>query len=134
MIKVHGGYQPGGALKKLTLGLGFFASSGTPITAFVWNPGANANNFVGAPGRGGYGRTIGSRASTSTPTIRIPLGRESTRQLQLIVDVFNLANSQGVSRVWQGRDLSATTRDPNFLKPYAYQAPRDVRFGVRVEF
>jgi outer membrane receptor protein involved in Fe transport len=52
----------------------------------------------------------------------------------LSVDVANVFNKQAVTAYDQNTQQSFGTPDPDFGKRTAYQDPRLVRFGVRVEF
>ena len=66
-----------------------------------------------------------------------------TRKLTFLADVFNLFNEQRVMNYDQDTELSAGTANPDFGKPVnsllsgnppQFQAPRNMRVGVRFEF
>jgi hypothetical protein len=140
----------------LSAGLNAYVASGTPVTrdaAFVAGHGYTVQYL----GRGSDGRTPTLSSLDLNLTQDIKLGGD--RRLQLMANVLNLLDSQTATsrfpsetsiaaattvniteeqffRGFDGQALvaAAGARDPRFLQDSQWQAPREIRLGVRFIF
>ena len=55
-------------------------------------------------------------------------------KMTLMLDVFNLFQSQEATAFEDTVELTAGVTDPDFLKPIQYQAPRQWRLAARWDF
>ena len=55
-------------------------------------------------------------------------------KLSVMLDVFNIFQSQEATLYDDNVELTAGVTDPDFLKPVQYQAPRQWRLAARWEF
>jgi len=132
----------------LNLGGGVFFTSGRPLTALAANPSyTNAGEIPETPRGEGFLTADGFR--TRAPFLYdtslhadygIKLGADR-RRVVLIADVFNLFNTQRITDYNNFTELSFGVPNPDFGQPYsavlgipAYQTPRQVRLGARIEF
>ena len=116
----------------------------TPLAA---NPSyASAGEIPEAPRGAGFETVDGFR--TRSPfqydtSLRADYGLRlgGERRIVLIADVFNLFNTQRVTDYNSYTETSFGSLNPDFGQPYsavlglpAFQAPRQVRLGARIEF
>ena len=106
-------------------------ATSSPITPFFWNPAYSRADFPAEP-RGSLGRTNWVTHVDLHVDYAAKIG--GARRLRLIADMFNVANQQDALNVEQRRLVAEDVANPNFLKPFAYQSPRRVRLGLRLEF
>jgi hypothetical protein len=133
-FKVYGNYLLD---MGLNLGLGFQARSGTPLTAFAANPVYESDGEIPETPRGaGFETVDGFRDRTPWVSevalhadYRFPLG--GNRDIRLVVDVFNLFDSQQVLDYDNYTESQFLVPNPDFGRVIAYQTPREVRLGLR---
>ena len=63
-----------------------------------------------------------------------PIPRRPNLKAVVIVDVLNVLNNQEVFAVSQSSDFDPGVPNPDFLKAVAYNRPRVVRFGLKLQF
>src|SRR5262245_3502637 len=147
-VKIFGNYAfPMG----LSLGIGYTGTVGKPLTALAANPNYSNGGEIPETARGVGIQTIDG-FKDRTPFLHevnaqaayvIRVGGRN--ELTLLADVFNLFDTQTVVdyNTWTefagGADFG--TPDPDFGKPIShnvggpqFQAPRQIRFGVRFAF
>jgi len=132
----------------LNVGAGINLSSGRPLTALAANPSyTNAGEIPETPRGDGFETSDGFR--TRAPFLydtsvhadySFRLG-SGNRRVAAILDVFNLFNTQRVTDFNNYTETSFGATNPDFGQPYsavlgvpAFQLPRQVRLGLRVEF
>jgi hypothetical protein len=122
------------AVKGLTLGTGIRVQGGTPISELAAHPVYGNGGEVPIGGRGKLGRTPVSGAADIHADYVWKLTERS--HLKAGVDLFNVANSEPITRVDQFRDLNfqGTNSNPDFQTPLAFQNPFASRFSLRWEF
>jgi outer membrane receptor protein involved in Fe transport len=118
-------------------------ASGSLATQLNTIPGADRNVYLSAPYGRGKNRLDMQHQVDLNLTFDI-LNEDSGRgRLQAVVDVFNLFDSDTVTRVVEQGEVrtSATSlggvkgvRAPYYGRARNYQAPRTVRFGLRYNF
>ena len=135
--------------KDLNVGIGFFASSGQPLTALAAMPGyENGGEIPEGPRGSGILTTDGFK--TRTPwewTMDLhadyPLKLNQGRQrVVLIADVFNVTNRQEPTNYDNWTEITFGAVNPNYGQPTngggvlstGYQAPRRFRLGARFEW
>jgi len=145
-----------GGRTNLTLGMAYLGRSGSPLnylgSHYLYGPGEAFILPRGAAGRLPWIHSIDARVGLG---YRMAGGYV----LSLGADVFNLFNFQAVTAEDQnytfatvkpiengsaadlanltdpaGNPIPASAKNPNFLRPTAYQPPRSVRFSARVSF
>jgi hypothetical protein len=143
-VKLFGNYTFAAGVN---VGAGVVLSSGRPLTPLAANPSyASAGEIPEAPRGAGFETVDGFR--TRSPfqydtslhaDYGLRLGGE--RRIVLIADVFNLFNTQRVTDYNSYTETSFGSLNPDFGQPYsavlglpAFQAPRQVRLGARIEF
>ena len=134
-LKLYGAYTFGSGT---TLGAGFSAVSGRPLTPFATDPVLDRQGFIPEAPRGsGIQTEDGFRRRTPAEVnldlhvdhvFRLPAGR-----LVVIADVFNVLDRQVPVMYDQNTQLNFGTDNPDYGKAIAYQAPRQVRLGLRFE-
>jgi hypothetical protein len=145
-IKIFGNYLfPFG----LGLGAGIDMSSGAPLTPFAAHPNyTNGGEIPEAPRGSGIATVDGFR--TRTPfynTINVQgsyvFNFSPSRSLTLVADVFNLFDTKTVLAYDQWTQLTGPAPNPDFGAPVTqvldgappqFQAPRQIRLGVRFGF
>jgi len=136
-VKIYGNYAFD---MGLNVGLGFNASSGTPLTALAANPlYQNAGEIPTGPRGSGFETVDGFKTRTPVLTTldahvdyALPLG--GNRRLVVLGDVFNLFNEQTVTAYDNYVESQFRVDNPDFGKVIAYQTPIQVRLGARFEF
>jgi hypothetical protein len=129
IIRLFGSY----ALKYgMNIGLGLNAQSGIPISmlGYVYDYGANERLLEprGSQGRTKWVVTVDAHADY---TFKITEGQ----QITAIFDIFNIPNLQTATNLdmaYESADVGIP--NPAFKSPTAFQAPRQVRFGLRYTF
>jgi outer membrane receptor protein involved in Fe transport len=131
----------------LNLGGGVTATSGRPLTALAANPSyASAGEIPETPRGQGFLTADGFRT-------RAPFQYDTNlhadysfrvggnRRIVLLADVFNLLNTQRIYDYNNWTESSFGASNPDFGQPYsavlglpAYQTPRQLRIGARVDF
>ncbi len=143
-----------------SIGLSYRGNSGTPISYIGGHPlyGPSEAFIIQ---RGSGGRTPWVNNIDSNVGVNYRMGK--TNVVSLTVDVFNIFNFQGVTSVDQnytfssvlpveggvkagdltpgmvdnidtGEKLTEEELNPNFKKPTQYQAPRQIRLGLKYTF
>ena len=135
-LKLYGSY-----LFDFGLGLGasVYAGSGRPLTPMAANPVYDrAGEIPEAPRASGIVTEDGFAARTPSEwtfdlhaDYPIPAGRG---RLIVLLDIFNVANHQGVLTYDQNTEVAFGVANPDFGRRTAYQPPRRVRLAVRYEF
>jgi hypothetical protein len=133
-FKVYGNYLfPLG----LNLGLGFHTRSGNPLTALAANPVyESAGEIPETPRGAGFDTVDGFRTRTPWET-RFDLHADyafplfGNRDLRLILDVFNLFDTQEAMDYDNYTEVQFLVPNPDFGRIIAYQPPREVRVGAR---
>jgi hypothetical protein len=137
----------------LNVGLGLNLSSGKPLTGLAANPQLNYQNGGEIPtGPRGSGIQTVDGFKTRTPFLSdlsahvdYALRFNSRRRVVLLMDVFNLLNTQTVLDYDTYVETTFGAANPNFGLPVSsslalpgnppqYQTPRQFRFGARFEF
>jgi outer membrane receptor for ferrienterochelin and colicin len=137
------------SFKDLNLGLGFFASSGQPLTALAAMPGYENGGEIPEGPRGSGIETVDG-FKTRTPwewtvdlhadyAIKVNKNRQ---RLVLIADVFNVTNRQEPTNYDNFTETTFGAINPNFGEPTngggvlstSYQTPRRIRLGARFEW
>lgn len=129
VIKVAGSYlTPIG----LNVGANMQWFSGTPITRLNSHPVYENQGEIPVGKRGDAGRT----PSNYTLDMHVDYGLPIRQGLDLraSVDVFNILDNQETSRVNEFNELAPGDPDPDFGRPIQYQAPRQIRLGLRLAF
>ena len=151
-FKLRGGYILPLGKNSFNFGAGVTVVSGTPISVLGVDPQSSGSIFVLPRGAGGRLPPIASI------DLHLAYGRDLPHKAraELTFDVFNLANFQAVTSVnqtWTSdnvgpiaggtvadlRNLRSTsgapvTLNPNYGQATGYQAPLNMRVGVRVVF
>jgi outer membrane receptor protein involved in Fe transport len=133
----------------LNLGVNVALSSGKPLTPMRANPNYDSPGEIPDAPRGSGIQTIDG-FMTRTPfesqldlQASYSVKMSTTRKVTFLADVFNLFNQRRVTNYDQDLELSASTPNPDFGKPInsllsgnpaQFQAPRNLRVGVRFEF
>jgi hypothetical protein len=135
-LKLWGSYN---VTDSLNLGAGFWASSGRPLTPFAADPVlGRAGDIPEAPRGAGIETEDGFK--TRTPAnwsfdIHADYGFAlGGGRLVLVVDIFNLFNSQEAIDYDQNTELRPMVDNPDFGARILYQNPRSVRLGIRFDF
>ena len=125
------GFGPSG-LHGLTLGANLHGESGIPISQYLAHPVYLNAGEIPLGGRGKLGRT--------SPFYRLdlhldyPWAISETSRLSFIADFFNVTNTRTIRRVQEFQETTAGQFNPDFLAPRNFQAPFNLRLGVRFEF
>jgi hypothetical protein len=133
----------------LNVGVNVALSSGKPLTPMAANPNYDSAGEIPEAPRGSGIQTIDG-FMTRTPfeshmdlQASYSVKMTGTRRLTFLAEVFNLFNQQRVTNYDQDTELSASTENPDFGKPVntllsgnpaQFQAPRNMRLGIRFEF
>jgi outer membrane receptor protein involved in Fe transport len=140
---------------RLILGLSAFYQTGLPLTTRGYYD--NYSNYELYLTR--RGQAIGEDRTPSTYEASLHVGypvQIGPVEVNLLVDVFNLLNQQKATRIDQrwgfnqddnynlvdastglilpGSHSASDAPNPDYLKATAWQAPREVRFGLKVSF
>ncbi len=135
-VKIYGNYTFD---MGLNLGLGMFVSSGQPLTALAANPDYTSPGEIPEGPRGsGIQTTDGFKERTpieSSVDFHADYSiRFGGQRVQLIADVFNLFNRQGVVNYDNWTEASFPVDNPDYGRPWRYQTPRQIRLGLRFAF
>ena len=144
-IKLFGNRMFGG----LNIGANVTLNSGKPLTPMAANPVYDTPGEIPVAPRGSGIQTIDGMM-TRTPfesqldlQASYSLSLSGMRKMTFLADVFNLFNEQRTIGYDQDTQLNASTVNPDFGKPIAtilggnppqFQAPRNIRVGIRFEF
>jgi hypothetical protein len=135
-FKLLGSYN---VTRSLNLGAGFWASSGRPLTPFAADPVlGRAGDIPESPRGAGIETEDGFK--TRTPTswsfdIHADYGFAlGPGRLVLVVDIFNIFDSQDPIDYDQNTELRPQIDNPDFGRRTLYQNPRSARLGVRFDF
>jgi len=124
----------------VNLGVGLNLSSGRPLTALAANPVYDTPGEIPETPRGAGMQTEQGFKKRTPMESQIDLHADynwrlfGARHVTLLADVFNLAGRQGVLDYDDFTETSFGAENPDFGRILAYQNPRTVRFGVRVQF
>jgi len=135
--KIYGNYLFGFGVN---LGVGLNLSSGRPLTALAANPVYDSPGEIPETPRGaGFQTEQGFKTRTplqSDVDVHADYNWRlfGARRVTLLADVFNLTGRQGVLDYDDFTETSFAAPNPDFGRILAYQNPRTVRFGVRVQF
>ena len=121
----------------LNLGMGWFVSSGAPLTAFAANPAYDSPGEIPEGVRGsGITTADGFRKRTeieSSFSFHADYGFDmGGSKLTILADIFNLFDQQSIVNYDYYTESSFTAANPDFGLPFEYQIPRRVRLGVRL--
>jgi hypothetical protein len=132
IFKVFGNYQFSNGLNT---GMGFNVTSGIPITMLGSVPVYGEQERVLEP-RGAHGRTDTIWTLDLHADYGFTLG--GSNKITVGGDVFNLFNKTTVTEVWNSSQFDNLTLNPDpdsdFLKPFTFQDPIQVRVFVRYSF
>jgi hypothetical protein len=135
--KVYGNYLFGFGVN---VGIGLNLSSGRPLTALAANPVYDTPGEIPETPRGqGFQTEQGFKKRTPVES-EFDLHADynwrlfGARGVTLLADVFNLTGRQGVRDYDDFTESTFGAENPDFGRILAYQTPRTVRFGVRVQF
>jgi hypothetical protein len=141
-FKVFGNRAIGG----LNLGVGFFASSGRPLTPMAANPNYDSDGEIPEAPRGSGIETVdGFRERTPwevTFDVHADYAiRFGERRVVVLADVFNLFNREEPIDYDQNTEIGFQVANPDFGSAKApggflsqFQTPRQVRVGLRFEW
>ncbi|MFN8012213.1 MAG: TonB-dependent receptor [Holophagaceae bacterium] len=116
----------------LSLGASLQVQTGTPISRLGYHNGYGRYELFLTP-RGTEGRT----PTTSRLDINLAYSWKlaNRHQVRFNLDVTNLLNSQTATVIDQRYDsVEGGPKLDTYRQPFAYQAPRTVRFGIRYSF
>jgi hypothetical protein len=145
-VKLYGNYSwPMG----LNLGGGVNLSSGKPFTPMAANPNYGSQGEITAAPRGSGIQTIDGFMKRSPFESQVDLQASyavrmnGERRVTFLADVFNVFNQRRVTSYDQNTQLANSVTNPDFGKPVStifggnpaqFQAPLNMRVGVRFEF
>ncbi len=135
-IKLFGNYTFNNGLN---IGLGIVSSSGGPLTTMAANPAYdNAGEIPEGP-RGSGVQTADGFKTRSPFSTDMNMHADYVfdmggNRFELIADVFNLFDTQTVLDYDYYSDVNFSVDNPDFGNRIQYQAPRQVRLGLRFRF
>ncbi len=135
-LKLWGSYT---VTEALSVGAGVWATSGRPLTPFAADPVlARPGDIPEAPRGSGIETEDGFMKRTPSywsfdvhADYQFPVGRG---RLVLVIDVFNLLDSQDAIDYDQNTEIAPQVDNPDFGRRIQYQNPRAVRLGMRFDF
>jgi hypothetical protein len=135
-LKLWGSYR---VTDSLSLGAGFWASSGRPLTPFAADPVlGRAGDIPEGPRGTGIETEDGFKKRTPTDwslDIHADYGFAlGAGRLVLVIDIFNIFNSTDPIDYDQNTQLRPMVDNPDFGRRILYQNPRSVRLGARFDF
>jgi hypothetical protein len=145
-VKLYGNYMFGTGLN---LGVGLNLSDGKPLTRMAANPNYDSPGEIPEGPRGSGIQTIDGFKTRTPFESQVDLQASwgvnfgGRRRLTFLADAFNLFNQRRVTNYDQNTQLQAGTPNPDFGKPISilfagnpaqYQAPFNLRVGVRFDF
>ena len=142
IVNLYGSYAFGGG-SGLNLGGGIRMETGVPISQFYAHPAYLNAGEVPVGGRGALGRSDTNTRVDFHADYPIKMG--DRRKLTFSADVFNLFDSQKVRETDQLVESTAGQLNPDFTQPGfdpgfgprvigSYYPPRNIRFGVKLDF
>jgi hypothetical protein len=145
-VKLYGNYSwPMG----LNIGAGVNFSSGRPFTPMAANPNYGSDGEIPVAARGSGIETIDGFKKRSPFESQVDLQASYSirsageRRITFLADVFNLFNQKRILYYSQNTQLDNNAPNPDFGKPVntnlagnppQFQAPLNMRVGVRFEF
>ena len=116
-----------------------FVSSGQPLTALAANPDYDSPGEIPETPRGAGIQTVDGFKERTPIESSVDFHadyaiRFGGQRVQLIADIFNLFNRQGVVNYDNWTEASFPVDNPDFGRPWRYQTPRQVRLGLRFVF
>jgi hypothetical protein len=144
-IKLNGNYMFRGALN---LGVNINLS-GRPLTPMAANPNYDSEGEIPVAARGSGIQTVDGFMTRTPFESQVDFQASYTvktsgrSKLTVLAEVFNLFNEQRVLSYDQNTQLTASQDNPDFGKPVnsllsgtppQFQAPRNIRLGVRIQF
>jgi len=145
-IKLHGNYA---FTSGFNVGMGMFLSDGKPLTPFYANPNYDSSGEIPGAARGSGIQTVDGFKTRTPFESQVDLQASyafrlaGTRRLSLVADLFNVFNERLIRGYDQDVQIDASTTNPDFGKPVnselsgtppQYQAPFNMRVGVKFEF
>ena len=145
-VKLYGNYA---WTSGLNVGAGINLSSGRPFTPMAANPNYGSDGEIPTAARGTGIQTIDGFMKRSPFESQVDLQASyavrtgGERRITFLADVFNLFNQQRITYYSQNTQLDNNAPNPDFGKPVntnlagnppQYQAPFNMRVGVRFEF
>lgn len=134
-LRVYGAYSFDAGLG---LGFGLYAGSGRPLTPMAANPVLNrAGEIPEAPRGAGIETEDGFRKRTPNEWSLDVHGDYTLTltpaKVTLVMDIFNLFNAHGVRNYDQNTEKAFSVPNLDYGRITAYQEPRQIRLGVRLE-
>jgi hypothetical protein len=145
-VKVYGNYSWESGLN---VGAGLNLSSGKPLTPFAANPNYGSDGEIPVTARGSGIQTVDGFMKRTPFESQVDVHASydvkarGTNRVSFVADVFNLFNQRRVLSYDQATQLDNNVTNPDFGKPIStifagnppqFQAPINLRFGVRYEF
>jgi hypothetical protein len=145
-VKLYGNYS---WAMGLNFGAGINLSSGRPFTPMAANPNYGSDGEIPVAARGSGIQTVDGFKKRSPFESQVDLQASYTlraaseRRITFLADVFNLFNQRRILYYSQNTQLDNNAINPDFGKPVntnlagnppQYQAPLNMRVGVRFEF
>jgi outer membrane receptor protein involved in Fe transport len=145
-IRLNGNYV---FMNALNVGINLNLSSGKPLTPMAANPNYDTEGEIPVAARGTGIQTVDGFMTRSPFESQVDLQAAyaikvgATRKVTFVADIFNLFNEQRTLSYDQNTQLSYPNPNPDFGNPVnsilsgtppQFQAPRNVRVGVRFEF
>jgi outer membrane receptor protein involved in Fe transport len=144
-VKLYGNYM---FSMGLNLGAGLNLSSGKPLTPMYANPNYSSAGEIPGAARGTGIQTVDGYMERTPFESQVDLQASWSRsfggrKVTFMADAFNLFNQQRITGYDQDVQLNAGAPNPDFGKPVnsllsgtppQFQAPRNLRVGVRFEF
>jgi len=145
-VKLYGNYAWASGFN---VGAGINLSSGQPFTPFAANPNYGSDGEIPTAPRGSGIQTIDGfkkRSPFESQTdlqASYALRMNGARRVTFLADVFNVFNQKSVRYYSQNTQLDNNVVNPDFGKPVntnlagnppQYQAPFNMRVGIRFEF
>jgi hypothetical protein len=145
-FKLNGNYL---FIKNLNIGANLNLVSGKPLTPMAANPNYSSPGEIPVAARGTGIQTIDGYMTRSPFESQLDLQASyvvrmgTNRRLTFLADIFNLFNETRVTSYDQNTQLTYPNVNPDYGKPVnsllsgtppQFQAPRNIRLGVRLEF
>ena len=145
-FKLNGNYL---FFKALNIGANLNLVSGKPFTPMAANPNYSSAGEIPVAARGTGIQTIDGFMTRSPFESQVDfqasyaINMGSSRRVTFLADIFNLFNQTRVTSYDQNTQLTYPNVNPDFGKPVnsllsgtppQFQAPRNIRLGVRFEF
>ena len=133
----------------LNVGANLNLTSGRPLTPMYANPQYSSQGEIPGAARGSGIQTVDGFMTRSPFESQLDMQAawaikmSGSRRLTLMANVFNVLNEQKITYYDQDVQLNAGAVNPDYGKPVnsllsgtppQYQAPRNIQFGVRIEF